>query len=117
MYSTLRYKLESNGTTYENESLNASVFVDLISDLELHDFVVLQPSELVEGSMYLQAASLEEPGKMVVETRLQEGESGFKHYSYTTADKTKVIQWFLDYWGKQELPKLEDWQDITHEMG
>ncbi|WP_434752387.1 hypothetical protein [Paenibacillus amylolyticus] len=116
MYSTLRYKLESNGTTYENESLNASVFVDLITDLELHDFVVLQPSDLVEGSMYLQAASLEEPGQMVVETRLQEGEDGFRHYSYTTADTTKVIQWFLDYWGKQELPKLEEWQDITHEM-
>ena len=28
MYSTLRYKLESNGTTYENDSINASLLGD-----------------------------------------------------------------------------------------
>ena len=65
--------------------------------------------------MYLQAASLEEPGQMVVETRLQEGESGFRHYSYTTADTRRSFSGF-GLLGKQELPKLEDWQDISHEM-
>ncbi|WP_342554772.1 hypothetical protein [Paenibacillus sp. FSL R7-0652] len=116
MYTALRYTLESNGTTYKNESINASVFVDLLTNLELQEYVVLEPSELVEGSMYMQAAALDEPGQMVAEIRLQEGESGFRHYSYKTADTTRVIQWFLDYWGKQLLPQLEDWQDITHEM-
>lgn len=116
MYSTLRYTLESNGTTYENESINASLLVDLITNLELQEYVVLEPSELVEGSMYLQAAALEEPGQVVAEIRLQEGEHGFRHYSYMTADTNVVLQWFLDYWGKQQLPQLESWQDITHEL-
>ncbi|WP_339303517.1 hypothetical protein [Paenibacillus sp. FSL R5-0519] len=116
MYSTLRYTLESNGTTYENDSMNASLLVDLITNLELQEYVVLVPSELVEGSMYLQAAALEEPGYMVAEIRLQEGEGGFRHYSYSTTDQTAIIQWFLDYWGKQQLPQLESWQDITHEF-
>ncbi|MFX3647966.1 MAG: hypothetical protein ACE3K2_29170 [Paenibacillus sp.] len=116
MYSTLRYTLESNGTTYENVSINASLLVDLITNLELQDYVVLVPSELVKGSMYMQAAALEEPGQMVAEIRLQEGEDGFRHYSYSTADPTAIIQWFLDYWGKQQLPQLESWQDITHEF-
>ncbi|MCF7755933.1 hypothetical protein KQ941_15910 [Paenibacillus xylanexedens] len=117
MYSTLRYTLESNGTTYENDSINASLLVELISNLELHEYVVLKPSELVEGSMYMQAAALEEPGQMVAEIRLQEGEDGFRHYSCSTTDPTMIIQWFLDYWGKQQLPQLESWQDITHEFG
>ncbi|MCW3793707.1 hypothetical protein OM416_19120 [Paenibacillus sp. LS1] len=116
MYSTLRYKLESNGTTYENDNINASLLVDLITNLELQEYVVLVPSELVEGSMYLQAAALEEPGHMVAEIRLQEGEEDFRHYSYKSTDTTGIIQWFLDYWGKQQLPQLESWHDITHEF-
>ncbi|MCK6074751.1 hypothetical protein [Paenibacillus silvae] len=117
MYSTLRYTLESNGTTYENDSINASLLVELITNLELQDYVVLEPSELVEGSIYMQAAALEEPGQMVAEIRLQEGVSGFRHYSYTTGDPTVIIQWILDYWGKQQLPQLASWKDITHELG
>ncbi|PYE45535.1 hypothetical protein HUB98_23955 [Paenibacillus barcinonensis] len=116
MYSTLRYTLESDGTTYENDGINASLLVELITNLELQEYVVLEPSELVEGSMYMQAAALGEPGQMVAEIRLQEGEHGFRHYSYTTADTTMVIQWFLDYWGKQQLPQLESWKDITLEL-
>ncbi|MBU5353796.1 hypothetical protein ACN9MH_07285 [Paenibacillus silvae] len=117
MYSTLRYTLESNGTTYENDSINASLLVELITNLELQDYVVLEPSELVEGSMYMQAAALKEPGQMVAEIRLQEGEHDFRHYSYTTADPTAITRWFLDYWGKQQLPQLASWKDITHELG
>ncbi|WP_251035007.1 hypothetical protein [Paenibacillus polymyxa] len=49
MYSTLRYTLESNGTTYENDSINASLLVELITNLELQEYVVLAPSELVKG--------------------------------------------------------------------
>ncbi|WP_411349547.1 hypothetical protein [Paenibacillus sp. WLX2291] len=118
MDSTLRYTLESNGTTYENDSLNGSLFVELITNLELQDYIVLEPSEPLQGSIYMQTAALQEQGQMVAEIRLHDAQTkrGFRHYSYTTADPSVIIQYFLDYWGRQQLPNLEDWQDITDEF-
>ncbi|UOK64918.1 hypothetical protein MT997_11280 [Paenibacillus sp. OVF10] len=63
MYSTLRYTLESNGTTYENDNINASLLVELISNLELHEYVVLKPSELVEEVCICRLLRLRNQGK------------------------------------------------------
>ncbi|MEW4368972.1 hypothetical protein [Paenibacillus kandeliae] len=118
MYSTLRYTLESNGTTYENDSLQASLFVDLITNLDVQDYIVLEPSEPIEGSIYMQMAALEQDGQMVAEIRFinNQMKNGFQHYSYTTSDRTIMIRYILDYWGHQRLPNLEAWQDVTDEF-
>lgn len=119
MYSTLRYTLESNGTTYENDSLQALLFIDLITNLESQDYIVLEPSEPIEGSIYMQMAALEQDGQMVAEIRLINNQmgNGFQHYSYTTSDRTILIRYILDYWGQQRLLNLDAWQDITIEFG
>lgn len=110
------YRLESDGTTYTNESINASLITELITNLDLQDYVVLEPSRPIEGSIYLQSAVMHDEGRLVVETRLQYEDGSFKHYSYITDDHLEIIPIFLDYWGQEKLPDLNGWQDITHEF-
>lgn len=118
-YENLRYELTCGNTTYSNESLNASLFRELIGELELYDFVVLEPSFPLENSIYLQAASLEEPGKpgqMVVEIRFEQGEHKFTHYRMLTENPDQILSLFLNYWGEQRLPDLTNWEDISDQF-
>ncbi|MFD1886284.1 hypothetical protein [Paenibacillus wenxiniae] len=118
-YEYVQYKLISGNTTYFNESLNASLFRELIGELELYDFVVLEPSVPLENSIYLQAASLEPPaeqGPMVVEIRLQLSKKQFKHYRLFTADHDEILRLFLNYWGEQRLPDLTNWEDMSEQF-
>ena len=110
----LTYTLQSGEVTYTNEAINASVIVDLIT--ELNDYIVLNPSVPLENSIYLQAACIGGEQDLVMETRLQYEEGRFRHYSRITGDRTEMIQIFLAYWGQQQLPDLSDWQDITDEF-
>ncbi|WP_017813773.1 hypothetical protein [Paenibacillus shenyangensis] len=110
----LTYTLQSGEVTYTNEAINASVIVDLIT--ELNDYIVLNPSIPLENSIYLQAACIGSEQDLVMETRLQYEEGRFRHYSRITGDRTEMIQIFLAYWGQQQLPDLSDWQDITDEF-
>lgn len=110
------YRLESDGTNYTNESINASLITELITNLDLQDYVVLEPSRPIENSIYLQSAFMHDEGRLVVETRLLYEDGSFKHYSYITDDHHEIIPIFLDYWGQEKLPNLDGWQDITHEF-
>ncbi|ANF96305.1 hypothetical protein [Paenibacillus bovis] len=110
----LTYTLQSGETTYTNEAINASVIVDLIT--ELNDYIVLNPSVPLESSIYLQAAQIGGDQDLVMEIRLQHEEGRFSHYSRITGDRTEIIQVFLAYWGQQQLPDLSGWQDITGEF-
>ncbi len=120
-YDQLQYQLICGNTTYSNESLNASLFRELIGELELYDFVVLEPSTPLENSIYMQAASLEEPeshkrGQMVVEIRFQQTKRKFRHYRLLTKNHDEILNLFMDYWGGQLVPNVEKWEDITDQF-
>ncbi len=118
-YDNLSYELTCGNTTYSNESLNASLLRELIGELELYDFVVLEPSVPLENSIYLQAASLEESeqaGQMVVELRLELSKQEFRHYQLLTQDHDQILTLFLNYWGAQRLPDLTHWEDVSDQF-
>lgn len=115
-YANITYTLESNGIKYQNEDINASLFGELITNLDLVDYLVLVPSQPIGKSIYLQAATTENPEELVVEVRLVEDDEKFEHYSYISDDHRKVIAIFLNYWGQQKLPDLGDWQEITEQF-
>ncbi|CAH1214783.1 MULTISPECIES: hypothetical protein [unclassified Paenibacillus] len=115
-YANVTYTLESNGIKYQNEDMNASLFDELITNLDLMDYLVLVPSQPIDKSIYLQAATTDNPEEFVVEVRFVFDDERFEHYSYISEDPRKVIAIFLDYWGQQKLPNLGDWQDITEQF-
>lgn len=114
--AALSYRLETDGAVYDNESIEASVIIDIINDFEFsqHEFIVLAPSLPLENSIYLQAAAEEGSlGSIIVEARFVYADDSFKHYGYQTTDKSEVIRMFLAYWGEQKLPDMLLWDDIT----
>ncbi|WP_322903462.1 hypothetical protein [Paenibacillus campi] len=123
-YKYVQYELTCGNGTYANESLNASLFQELISELELYDFIVLEPSVPLEGSLYLQATTLEEATarrpQIIVEIRVQQKQDlhPFRHYRLMTEHNERVLRLFLEYWGEQRLPdvELDGWQEVTDEF-
>ncbi|WP_246608314.1 hypothetical protein [Paenibacillus agaridevorans] len=114
---TLTYRITSQWANFENEAINASLITDIILALDADDFIVLDPSEPVEGSSYLQAATAEGDGNgFVVELRLVNDDGTFKHYGYSTVDSNEVIRMFLQYWGEQKLPDWSNWTDMTDQF-
>ncbi|MDI4645193.1 hypothetical protein [Cohnella hashimotonis] len=113
------YTITTQGATYPNEAIEASVIVDIVTGFEtdLDDFIVLEPSAPVGESVYMQAVPSPEAGEgFTVELRLEHADGAFRHYSYSTTDKNEVIRMCLDYWGMQKLPDLKVWEDITDQF-
>ncbi|MHA7966949.1 hypothetical protein ACX93W_22810 [Paenibacillus sp. CAU 1782] len=115
----LIYTLNTQWATFPNHDINASLFTDIIGEFseDSEDFIVLEPSKLIQESYYLQAIpAKDDKGGIVVEIRFKHGKDGFKHYSYQTLDANEVIAMFLDYWRLQKLPDWANWTDITDEF-
>lgn len=113
------YTITTQGATYENEAIEASLIVDIMAGFEQEpdDFIVIEPSIPIGGSVYLQAApSPESDSAIDVELRLERNDGTFNHYGYSTTDKDEAIRMFLDYWGLQKLPDWTEWTDITDQF-
>lgn len=120
-YQQLTYNIDSNGTIYDNDSIEASVISDIVLDFQtgIYDYIIITPSQPIEHSIYIQAASEQHEGEgMVVEIRFvpEEDPSAFQHYAYHTSNHQEIIQILLDYWGVQKLPSLANWHNITNEF-
>ncbi|NBD27203.1 hypothetical protein [Paenibacillus glycinis] len=113
------YTITTQGATYANEAIEASLIRELIGGFELdpNDFIVIDPSVLIEGSSYMQAVpSGDAENGIAVELRLDHPDGSFKHYSYSTGDVEEVMTMFLAYWGLQKLPDWTGWRDITDQF-
>lgn len=120
-YQPLTYSIDSNGTIYDNDAIEASVISDIVLDFEtgIHDYIIITPSHPIENSTYIQSASEQQEGEgIVVEIRFvpEEDPSSFQHYAYHTSSKPEIIQILLDYWSEQKLPDLTNWHNITNEF-
>ncbi len=116
---TLTYTVRTQGPTYYNDAIEASLLTDIIGgfDDDPEDFIVLEPSAPIGESIYLQAIpAKDDQNSVIVELRLEYADQSFKHYSYQTTDKAEVMRMFLDYWGVQKLPEWTTWTDITDQF-
>ncbi|WP_157685463.1 hypothetical protein [Paenibacillus donghaensis] len=113
-----KYTISTQQATYNNDAIEAALITDIIEDLypESNDFIVILPDAPVGGSLYMQAIPGDTPSSTIVEIRLSFADQPFKHYNYQTADRSQVIRMFLDYWGQQKLPALDQWTDITDQF-
>ncbi|MFC3804329.1 hypothetical protein [Cohnella sp. GCM10012308] len=115
----LTYTITTQGATYQNDAIEASVIIDILVGFETDpdDFIVLEPSAPIGGSVYMQAIPTpDEDGGFSVELRLEHADGTFSHYSYSTTDKDEAIRMCLDYWGMQKLPDLSGWEDVTDQF-
>ncbi|MFS0724960.1 hypothetical protein [Paenibacillus sp. 1P07SE] len=116
-YEQVPYILRTQNAEYSSPSISGSHISDIITNLELHEFIVIEPAKPIKDSIYMQAAMFGSSEESVtVEVRLSYDEESFKHYSYETTDKQKVVRLFLDYWGLQQMPDLAEWADISDQF-
>jgi len=115
----LTYKLETNGSSYENKDLSVTGFVDYLNHFspEYWDFMTLSPSVLIKGSSFIQVGSpsVKTENKMPVEIGFPKP-NGVELYRYYTDNKDEVLQIFRDYYLKQEIPNYKKWNNVTKEL-
>ena len=115
----LTYKLETNGSSYEDEDLSVAGFADYLNyfSSEEWDFMTLRPSILIEGSSFIQVGSPDAKtnNKMTVEIGFPKAD-GVDLYRYYTDSKEEVLQIFKDYYLKQEIPNHKKWEDVSIEL-
>lgn len=116
--AAITYKISTQYNNYEHEQIQPELIAEIISTFETDpdNFIVLEPSAPIEGSLYMQAILEQEDwNNYTVELRIGNEES-FKHYSLETSDRSEVIQMFVDYWSQQKLPDWTGWKDITDQF-
>ncbi|MEK4854205.1 hypothetical protein NST04_30515 [Paenibacillus sp. FSL H7-0756] len=117
--SNVTYTISTQYETYANYAIEASLITDIVNGFadDPDDFIVIDPSVPVEGSLYMQAAPVRHtPHSIVVELRLGYPDGSFRHFSRLMTDRVSVIRLLLDYWGMQQLPDYFTWSDVTDEL-
>lgn len=117
----MTFQLNISGTPSDTVDGNAiaAALAAFDADQYVDNFIVLSAEAAIDGSIYLQSALISEPDeakRYVVETRIVESDTLFRHYAYETDDLTAVEQIFSDYFQHQQLPDLTNWQDITDQF-
>lgn len=114
------YKLDWSGTTYDHESINASVLADAIFGFveEEWDYIVLDVSPAIEKSIYLQTGSpyYEENSCYPIEIRFVYEDESFQHFKCTVPTAQEVYNIFIAYWATAKLPDTNNWEDITDQL-
>jgi len=118
--SSIVYTVRTQNKDYPHKEINASLIRDIIQDFltdDDGDFLVLEPDQPIEGSIYMQAiGDPEGSGGILSEVRIVQDDESFRHYSYLSADPAEAVGIFLAYWEAQQLPDLSGWTDITAEF-
>ncbi|MEK4008625.1 hypothetical protein [Paenibacillus sp. FSL H3-0333] len=117
--SGVTYTISTQYETYANYVIEAYLITDIVNGFaeDPDDFIVIDPSTPVEGSLYMQAAPVRHtPRSIVVELRLGYSDGSFRHFSREMTDRDSVIRMLLDYWGLQKLPAYSTWSDVTDEL-
>lgn len=116
--ASLRIILETEYYTKENPTFEEieQAIGEMLEDPD--DFIVLERYPLLKGCVYLQAAPVLDTQKelgYVAEIRLQRGEA-FQHYRFHTVSVQDIINIFADFYIAQQLPPVEEWEDVTAEF-
>lgn len=117
--SEMVYTLRTQRETYRDGEIDASLINDIIHDFlgDGDEFIVMEPSVPIEGSIYLQATGDPDgSGSIVIEQRIVHPDQTFQHYSRLIADAAEVVRIFLDYWEQQRQPDPVGWKDISDQF-
>lgn len=115
----LTYKLETNGSSYEDKDLSVAGFADYINHFSSSewDFMTLSPSVPIRGSSFIQVGSPDAKTdyKMTIEIGIPKsnGVELFRHYS---GDKEEVLQILKDYYLEQRIPDYKKWDNVSNEL-
>ena len=116
----ITYSIESGNGDYTNAEINASLFSDIIYSLNPREwnFMILSPSRPVNNSTFIQVGTspaIIDSNELTLEIAFDE-KSGTRMYRYETEDRDIILQYFIDYWEKQQVPDISSWEDITEEL-
>ena len=112
-----KFSLDINGTVYNNftdEYLRKSLVEMLETEPGLDNFLILDPAEPIQDSIYLQ--TWYENGIFDIETRIVHADNSFTHYLYKTSSLEETTKIFTEYYLYQKLPNITEWQDVTDTM-
>ena len=79
---------------------------------EDYGFIILTPTENINGIQYIQMAKNIGSNEYTVEIRIGDNEN-FNHYQYLSNSKEDVTSIFLDFTNSKKLPDLKRWEDIS----
>ena len=116
----LTYSMQTGNGDYTDAEINASLFNELINNLNPTEwnFIILSPSKPVNNSTFIQVGTspaITDSNELTIEIAFDD-KSGRKMYRYETEDRDIVLQYFIDYWEKQQVPDISSWQDVTDEI-
>ena len=109
-----KFSLDINGIVHENftvEYLKNSLGAMLETEPGLDNFLILDPAEPVQNSIYIQTQY--ENGIFDIETRLIHADNSYTHYLYKTSSLEETEKIFTEYYLYQKLPNITEWEDIT----
>jgi hypothetical protein len=96
-----------------------SICIDKLDANSSDPFIILECSEKIAGSSFLQMLLGVKPdtGALVyiLETRFDDAD-GYKQYRYKTPDKSEAKSIFHDYFINRTLPSMDAWTDISIEL-
>ena len=104
------FRLETAFNDYTNEEISAQLLEEIInSDFDTWDFMVLEPTKPIKGSVFMQIGS---PGDTDSPFCL-EISFGSKMY-HLSAKKDVVLQYLIAYYQEQTVPDISSWEDISN---
>lgn len=80
------------------------------------DFLILEPTLPIDGSLYLQSTLISTPAeakRYIVETRIIQSDGSFRHYQGQSEQLSQVQAVFADYYLRNQAPDVTAWNDIT----
>jgi hypothetical protein len=113
-----KYKLDINGTDYNEVTIEFIIkSLRIMPGIEpgCDNFLILDPEEPVQNSIYLQTMYCDEKF-FAIETRIVHSDDSFTHYLYETPSLEETEKIFTEYYLYQKLPNITEWQDITDQM-
>jgi len=96
-----------------------NVAIDALDADDTDPFIVLEPSETIENTNFIQVLYFYEDEddtyKYLIEVQKKEV-NGFTQYKYYTCDRAEVKEIFKDYFLLQKSPDYTSWEDITEDV-
>jgi hypothetical protein len=93
--------------------------IDSLDPEALNPFVILEPSEEINGSKFIQVLCYYDSdiktGSYRIEIQISDGDS-FKQYKYFTPVKSEIKKYFEDYFINALSPDITHWTDFTAEV-
>jgi hypothetical protein len=107
-----------DGNTDHNPTLRTiNTAIDTLDADDDNAYIVLDPSEAIEESIFLQTALCvnrkDGSDSYLIETRFQHHDDNFRQYKYSTPDKAEIKKYFEDYFINKKAPSIENWTCIN----